>query len=207
MVEMVERRMRAVAQMDYDDAVHEAKRLLASADNDIPWRIGDLADQVEKRYGESKLKQFAEDIGTALCTVERRRSVARAWPKEAARPLFAVAKELQALDDRVEIFRSNPNITSREANKLKKERGDSSSTECDCGPAQPENDGRKWVAGAYSRWDHALGAVQIRGGNWERYRDLIDQPARDKLKELVRAVLDLDAYVDGLFEPVRIAAE
>ena len=65
----------------YDAAVAEAKQITQNMET-AEWgrmRLGELASQVETQYGENKLKQFAKDIGMALCTLERSRSVYRAW--------------------------------------------------------------------------------------------------------------------------------
>jgi hypothetical protein len=104
----------------YDAAVAEAKQITQNMET-AEWgrmRLGELASQVETQYGENKLKQFAKDIGTALCTLERSRSVYRAWAEiPAAPPNFSVAQELQAVDDRGQIVTDKPNITAREARK------------------------------------------------------------------------------------------
>jgi hypothetical protein len=82
---------------DYDEAVAEAKQIIAEKDSSREWlRLGELADKLEPRYGEQTLKRFAKDIGIAACTLERHRSVFRAWPKEAPAPKsYAVAQELR----------------------------------------------------------------------------------------------------------------
>jgi hypothetical protein len=106
-------------------AVNEAKKVLVEIDERW-WRIGELADSVTTIYGEGDLAKFAKEIGLAACTVERHRSVYRAWhPKDAdgkSAPgpeclpkSYAVARELEKLDDRVEIVRDNPHITKAAA--------------------------------------------------------------------------------------------
>src|SRR5205823_3838698 len=85
-------------QIDYDAAVTEGKKI--TQDTERGWmRLGELADRIEPRYDNQTLKRFAADIGIAACTLERRRSVYRAWaeaPKSAPAPIsYTVAQELQ----------------------------------------------------------------------------------------------------------------
>jgi hypothetical protein len=42
-------------------------------------RQGELADKVEIKYGAHNLAKFAKAVGKPTCTVERQRSVYRAW--------------------------------------------------------------------------------------------------------------------------------
>ena len=89
-------------------------------------RIGQLADQVAKVYRENRLKQFADAIGVAECTVGRYRSVYRAWQttdnKSAPEPIcYSVAKALQAVPNRFELIRQNPNLSKRAAEKIKRQ--------------------------------------------------------------------------------------
>ena len=105
----------------YEDAVAEARKILEQFDLG-QMRIGALADQVAIKYGERTLKNFARDIGIAVCTVGRYRDVFRAW-KEIHAPgreliRYSVARELAAHPDRAEIVKDNPTITKREAGKL-----------------------------------------------------------------------------------------
>jgi hypothetical protein len=106
----------------YDAAVAEARQIIATAESGR-MRLGELAAQVETNYGESSLKAFAKDIGMALCTLQRSRSIWRAWAEISATPpkLYSVAQELQAHPDRAQIITDNPNITVREARKKTQE--------------------------------------------------------------------------------------
>src|SRR5262249_34897845 len=56
--------------INYDEAVTEAKQIIAQMDSSR-WRmrLGELADKVEKAYGEARLKRFAAEIGIAACTL------------------------------------------------------------------------------------------------------------------------------------------
>jgi hypothetical protein len=114
----------AKATIDYEEAVAEAKQIVTDmkmASEGRKMRLGELADKVEKVYGEQRLKRFATDIGIALCTLGRCRSVYRAWQttKEAPAPKFySVAQELQAHPDRFELIKNNPYMTKSEARKI-----------------------------------------------------------------------------------------
>jgi hypothetical protein len=103
----------------YVEAVAEINNILARHGRDW-WRVGELADQVEKVYDENRLKQFADDTGIALGRLERCRSVFRAWrTKKAPAPIlsFSVAQELQSHPDRFELIEKNPHLSKTEARK------------------------------------------------------------------------------------------
>jgi len=103
---------------DYVAMVAEAKQIDQTADAG-QMRLAQIAAQVQTKYGEETLKQFAKDTGIALCTLQRRRSVWRAWEKIQATPpkLYSVAEALQAHPDRANIIKREPNITTRDARK------------------------------------------------------------------------------------------
>jgi hypothetical protein len=108
----------------YDAAVSEAKQIHQDIESAqwVRMRLGELAAKVEKEYGENKLKQFAKDTGWALCTLQRSRSVWRAWAdKKASPPNFSVAQELQKLPQRADIVTANPKITASQARKKRLE--------------------------------------------------------------------------------------
>ena len=62
----------------YDLAVREGKEIVAKREAD-DWRLGELADRVQPKYADRTLEKFAKAIGVAACTLERKRSVFRAW--------------------------------------------------------------------------------------------------------------------------------
>ena len=107
--------------IDFDEAVKEAKQLLAAADKD-QWRLAELAHLVDTKYGEKKLEAFAEAIGVAACTLERKRSVYRAWHNDQipgpAPESFEVATALQTHPDRARIVRDFPDLTRSKARAL-----------------------------------------------------------------------------------------
>src|SRR5437660_1417507 len=107
--QQVIRRVRVEPAIDYDAAIAEGKQIVAQIEKSRErlMRLGELAHRVEKRYRGETLKRFAAEIGIAACTLERCRSVYRAWQsdsKEAPAPKsFAVAQELQGHPDRFEL--------------------------------------------------------------------------------------------------------
>jgi hypothetical protein len=110
----------------YDDAVREGKGIIAQiADAERgQLRLGELADKLEPKYGDRTLAKFAAEIDVAKCTLDRYRTVYRAYasegklapgPKSAS---YAVLRELATHPDREHILRADPNLTKREARKL-----------------------------------------------------------------------------------------
>src|SRR6516165_6397206 len=104
----------------YEYLVEEGKKAVVGISNKL-WELGDLANKVEKFYGENTLGQFANDInfpGSAK-TLKRYRDVCRAFPENAGRPAFLTAAQaLASHPDRHEIFKQKPNLTEREARQL-----------------------------------------------------------------------------------------
>jgi hypothetical protein len=118
-------RRRTEVVIDYETAIAEGKEIVAEIESsrDRLMRLGELADAVGRGYGEGRLKRFAKEIGIAACKLARCRSVYRAWPKEAPAPKsYAVAQELQAHPDRLELIRRNPDMTKREARQIRRRR-------------------------------------------------------------------------------------
>ena len=108
----------------YERAVREGQEILLNieAAERGQLRLGELADKLEPRYGDRTLAKFADEIGVAKCTLDRYRTVYRAWEgKLAPGPNFtsyAVLRELATHPDREETIRQKPNITKREAHDL-----------------------------------------------------------------------------------------
>ena len=110
--------------INYDEAVREGRKILArieDAERD-QLRLGELADKLEPKYKDRTLAKFANEIGVAKCTLDRYRTVYRAWAgKLAPGPnsiSYAVLRELATHPDREEIIRENPKITKRAAHDL-----------------------------------------------------------------------------------------
>jgi len=153
-VASVQPRRRTKAVIDYETAVAEGKQIIAKIDSSRDkLRLGELADQVGKGYGEGRLKRYAREIGIAACTLERCRSVFRAWGKEAPAPKsYAVAQELQAHPDRVEIIRRNPDLTKREARQINRRRDRETRLASD--HLREEN--KRWFRNVVRRADEAV---------------------------------------------------
>jgi hypothetical protein len=109
--------------IDYEEWVKEAQQIIAKGEED-QWRIAELAHLVETGYGEKKLQTFAKDIGMCPRTLERARSVWRAWaeiPEPAPKSFpFAIATALQSHPNRAKIVKNSPDLTRAQARKLMK---------------------------------------------------------------------------------------
>jgi hypothetical protein len=85
-------------------------------------RLGELADRVEPKYGDKTLAKFAAAIGLQVATLNRCRSVYRAWKKieiKGSSPKFALLQALQGHPKRDEII--NNIKTVREARTIMKD--------------------------------------------------------------------------------------
>jgi len=168
-------------EIPYDDAVTEGKQIIKDMENRC-WRLGDLADRVEWKYGDQTLKKFAEQIGVNPRTLLGCRTVARAWPEINRRRFisFEVAKALMAQPDREEIVQNNPGLKIKEARQIAKERRGAGSEDeeevfpyqepcADCNTAQEQ-----WqrslgnmlgdILSFRSYWDHLFGP------EWNQYK-------------------------------------
>jgi hypothetical protein len=134
----------------YAAMVAEAKQIDQAADKG-QMRLAQIAAQVETKYGEGSLKQFAQDTGIALCSLQRRRSVWRAWVDIKAAPpkLYSVAQELQAHPERARIVKEEPDITSSRARKLMREYKEQQRP-------QKANNGGGWTVEGTKRWFNDL---------------------------------------------------
>jgi hypothetical protein len=110
--------------INYDAAVTEGKAIVAKIEEAErgQLRLGELADMVETRYSDRTLAKFAVDLGVAKCTLDRYRTVYRAWKDILAPgakiPPYTVLRELATHPDRAEIIEKDPAITKREACQL-----------------------------------------------------------------------------------------
>jgi hypothetical protein len=111
----------------YEDAVREAKEILARHDED--WtRLGALADQVDTHYGQKKLQKWAEAIDIAYCTAKRHRDVYRFCKKieDELAPLgrfsYSVLRELASDPEAAKIIlKESPKLKRREAREKLRE--------------------------------------------------------------------------------------
>ena len=108
-------------QIKYDDAVREGRKIVDQANRGW-WRLGQIADQLQPKYGDKTLERFAAAIGIKFDTLARFRDVYRAW-KEIPAPerdsvSYSVRKELATLPHRAQIVRDQPTITKLQAAKI-----------------------------------------------------------------------------------------
>src|SRR6516165_9205687 len=71
------------ASIPWDTAVAEGKAIIARNAHDQK-RLGEIAHNVETKYGDRTLAKLAKEIGISQCTLERHRSVYRAWMEKPA---------------------------------------------------------------------------------------------------------------------------
>jgi hypothetical protein len=103
--------------ISWDEAVEEGKRLIKDLETN-QMRIGEIADRLEPKYGESTLARYAQIMETNVNTLQNYRSVYRTWhedPKVKSFPKFSVAKALVKHPERAKIVEERPDITEREA--------------------------------------------------------------------------------------------
>jgi hypothetical protein len=119
----------------WDEAVAEARQLIATADKN-DWRLAQLAHEVDTAYGKNRLAEFATAIGLAHCTVERRRSTYRNWePILKADPglvsdlKYSVARALEKHPKREELIKANRTMSKRQATQLMEAYLDNNKTE------------------------------------------------------------------------------
>jgi hypothetical protein len=82
------------------------------------WELGDAAAEVETKWGEEKLQDFARDVGAPYKTVQAARTTAQKWPDKSKRLDFSISQQLNAQIDRHDIARRRPGITWAEARDL-----------------------------------------------------------------------------------------
>jgi hypothetical protein len=113
---------------NFDAAVVEGKQILKQIETAErgQLRLGELADGLERVYGDRTLAKYAAELGIAKCTLQRYQNVHRAWKGKVAPgpplPSYAVLRELQTNPEREQIIRENPKITKREAAALERKR-------------------------------------------------------------------------------------
>ncbi len=199
------------SESDYKAAVAQAKQILAEIDRGW-WQLGELADKVTKKYGEQRLKRFADDIGIGLCTLERRRSVYRAWStNEAPAPKsYAVAQELQAVEGRFELIKQNPNMTKREAREIKAapEKSQSRTEQAGANPAAGHRleETKRWFRSVVEHSREALSDAAFVNGYVEPelrrvLREGVDATLREAGEAYIRLVEFLEKLLANEDEP------
>jgi len=178
--------------IDYDEAVVEGQAIVSRQSRDH-WRLGELADRIEKKYGDNTLSRFAAAIAVPVKTLERHRDVYRAW-KEIPAPgreslPYAVARELAAHPDRVRIVIDKPGLTKRLAAEIMQayrasQKQDAAPT--DETPAITPAVPTKTVTAGKIMLEarRMLGTVD----DWRRYRGPVDDGLVGLLTDLAEAV-------------------
>jgi hypothetical protein len=101
----------------YADLVARGRAAVAGMHRSL-WELGDAAAEVETKWGEHKLQDYAVDVGVPYKTLQSARTTARAWPEKSRRLDFSTCQALNAQIDRHNIARRRPDITMAEARDL-----------------------------------------------------------------------------------------
>jgi hypothetical protein len=197
----LEQRLRT-EMIDYEMAIVEGKKIVAQIESakDRFMRLGELADAVGTHYGEGSLKSFAKEIGIAACTLARARSVFRAWPKEAPAPKsYAVAQELQAHPNRLEIIRRNPDLTKREARQLRRRRDRETRSASD----HLREETKRWFRNAVRRADEAIRDAGVANSEVEpelrqAMLEAVEPTLLPTLRDAAEALMRLADYLEQL---------
>lgn len=112
----------------FEDAV----RLVRDLRIDYQWKVGDIVNKLEPKYGDETLRKFAEKIAVPYSTVRQYRTVSSAYPEDDGRPSFSVAKELVSHPDRAALAKAV--TTTREARALAREHRIAREPRVSCGP-------------------------------------------------------------------------
>jgi hypothetical protein len=168
----------------YDEAVLEGQEILKQIDaaERGQLRLGELADKLQTIYGDRTLSKFAVDLGVAKCTLDRYRTVYRAWEgKLAPGPIsvpYSVLRELATHPDRERIIRDDPQITKREAHdKMRKLKGTAKEK-------QQQDQEDEWLRDK-RRWFSDLVAV---ANEASRVAGVVDECTPEQLENLLQAV-------------------
>ena len=109
------------------ESLCEAGRLMTTANDNNRWALGDLAQRVEKRYGESTLADFASQIRLFEKTLAGYRTVSMFYQKETREDFPALswshyreAMRLGSLEKALELLAlvQDQNLSIREMTKL-----------------------------------------------------------------------------------------
>ena len=104
-------------EVTYEQCVIEGKAAVI-AEGESRWTQGDLAIIVPKKYGAQTLERFAADIGLEYSTLQGRKNVAKAWPKNLPRGSFSICRELVTHPDRHTVLAREPHMTVEEAREI-----------------------------------------------------------------------------------------
>src|SRR5262245_41733706 len=175
--------VKAIDWNEWDAAVQEYKELETKIE--AVWqRQGEIADGIATTYGENTLSKFAKSVGVAKCTLERRRSVYRAWKgKSAPAPKsLAVAQELQTLPDRVEIITKNPNLGKTGARQHRQAHSKAKREKQGWSPEAT----RSWVKQGYELTRQVL---EYLGYGDSRYASPFGEIEPEKVRQVLKAII------------------
>jgi hypothetical protein len=182
-------------------------RRLVTEIADSQYKLGELADGIEPKYGKGTLESFADEIGIEYNTLKGYRTVWRAWKDVSVLPRnYSLAKALvSSTDESKEYYLEHwPNETEKQARadvrKWKKEQEE----------ANGENKGYKLpnvrrltksIVDRIERWEYELDLLS-------RHRNtLTGMEIRDLVRALEKLALMVYAYRDKLREPAEIDSE
>jgi hypothetical protein len=83
------------------------------------WRLGEIAADLEPKYGEQTLEKFGEAVELDVRTIQMYRQTFLAWKKEKrGRPRFSVGKELNKHPHKSKVIKLYPKMTQRKAREV-----------------------------------------------------------------------------------------
>ena len=168
----------------YDDAVREGQQIILNieAAERGQLRLGELADNLEPKYKDRTLAKFAAEIGVAKCTLDRYRTVYRAWRgKLAPGPNlvpYAALRELAKHPEREQIIARYPAITKRDAlDLMRKHNGKAKEAKEEKQETEWLKHNRKWFKDLVELANDAARAANV-----------VEQCTSEQLEDLLKAV-------------------
>jgi hypothetical protein len=187
--------------IDYDTALAEGKQLVAKLDAALAgkMRLGELADEIGRGYGDDRLRHFAKEIGIAACTLARCRSVFRAWKGAPAPKSFAVAQELQAHPNRVQIIERDPDISKRKARQFRRRLD----RENRLAPDHLREETKRWFRAVIQRAGETIRSAHVADGVVEPglrqlTREVVEPRLLPTLRDAAEALVRLAEYLENL---------
>jgi hypothetical protein len=136
-------------------------------------RLGELAHKVvHPTYGDRTMAKFAEALGISKCTLDRYRTVYRAYAGILAPgakieiPPYTVLRELAPHQNCAQIIKDKPNLTKREAQAImRKHRGTEEEKQKEEKQKQTQEEEwfkhkRKWFRDLYNKAEEASRAAE-----------------------------------------------
>jgi hypothetical protein len=160
------------------DGIALGKRLAKqySANRDA---LGELANNIEKKYGDGTLEDFGEIIGIAYSTLNNCRHVYREWEHAPVKPkTFSLAKVLASYKDKDQYIKERPNSTEKEAGAHVRAVRKLARNEKEMAMLDSEKKDNKlgtWTKAAEKLIKDLQGILLVK---WERKLDLLSQRRR-----------------------------